>query len=94
MSNRLTTSKVFETQSLNTPHASDICEISLIKITNVLVVISSSLVLPQIEGHDYLSLHTYAFYIHHQGWGRRSCLIWERGYIGGIFLSVLFMPSS
>ncbi|EME42310.1 hypothetical protein DOTSEDRAFT_175305 [Dothistroma septosporum NZE10] len=57
--------------TLNLPKSDNICEVSIIDTTCNLVVPPSTLVEPEITGHEWLNLPTYSFYIKNQRTGEQ-----------------------
>lgn len=56
---------------LNLPKGNDVCDVSIINSTCDIVVPPSTLIEPQIEGHEYLNLPTYAFHIKNRRTGEQ-----------------------
>ncbi|CAO2656065.1 Nn.00g048680.m01.CDS01 [Neocucurbitaria sp. VM-36] len=57
--------------SADVPVSSNTCEIHLINTTTNLLCKSSSLVQPVLQGHEFLNLPTFAFYIHNPRLNKR-----------------------
>ena len=63
--------QVERASELNLPKGNDVCDVSIINSTCDIVVPPSTLIEPQIEGHEYLNLPTYAFYIKNRRTGKQ-----------------------
>ena len=50
---------------LNIPSSAEVCAISLINTTTDIVVTTPAFLEPEIKGHEFLNLPTFAFYIYH-----------------------------
>ncbi|CAK4034302.1 Hypothetical predicted protein [Lecanosticta acicola] len=57
--------------SINLPEGEDVCDVSIINSTCDIVVPPSTLVEPQIDGHTWLNLPTYAFHVRNERSGEQ-----------------------